>query len=404
MINVSILGFGTVGSGVYQIINENNKELEASTGKKIRVKSILDSKKSINPEIADILAKDFEEIENDEEVSVVVETIGGTGAAYDFVKRSLLKGKNVVTSNKALVEMYGSELLRIAKEKDVSFLFEASVGGGIPVLRTIGDAFAGEVIKEIDGILNGTTNYILTCMTEDGQSFEEALLKAQELGYAERDPEADIEGHDTGRKIAILSSLACGKEVKFSDIYLEGISKIEKADLEYAKKMKMAIKLCGSATVDDNGDIAAYVCPMMLDRDNPLYMVKGVFNAILLEGNMIGRTMLYGSGAGKLPTASAVVSDILSIIKLGSNRLSIGWTEERAKVLPMEKTSHRYFVRLKDVDDKHVDRCRRAFADSEVIRLEGLDEFAILTGYIREKDFNLVSESLNDIIKFIRVR
>ena len=380
MINVSILGFGTVGSGVYQIINENNKELEASTGKKIRVKSILDSKKSINPEIADILAKDFEEIENDEEVSVVVETIGGTGAAYDFVKRSLLKGKNVVTSNKALVEMYGSELLRIAKEKDVSFLFEAS------------------------GILNGTTNYILTCMTEDGQSFEEALLKAQELGYAERDPEADIEGHDTGRKIAILSSLACGKEVKFSDIYLEGISKIEKADLEYAKKMKMAIKLCGSATVDDNGDIAAYVCPMMLDRDNPLYMVKGVFNAILLEGNMIGRTMLYGSGAGKLPTASAVVSDILSIIKLGSNRLSIGWTEERAKVLPMEKTSHRYFVRLKDVDDKHVDRCRRAFADSEVIRLEGLDEFAILTGYIREKDFNLVSESLNDIIKYIRVR
>ena len=208
MINVSILGFGTVGSGVYQIINENNKALEASTGKKIRVKSILDSKKSINPEIADILAKDFEEIENDEEVSVVVETIGGTGAAYDFVKRSLLKGKNVVTSNKALVEMYGSELLRIAKEKDVSFLFEASVGGGIPVLRTIGDAFAGEVIKEIDGILNGTTNYILTCMTEDGQSFEEALLKAQELGYAERDPEADIEGHDTGRKIAILSSLA----------------------------------------------------------------------------------------------------------------------------------------------------------------------------------------------------
>ena len=402
MINVSILGFGTVGSGVYQIINENNKELEASTGKKIRVKSILDSKKSINPEIADILAKDFEEIENDEEVSVVVETIGGTGAAYDFVKRSLLKGKNVVTSNKALVEMHGSELLRIAKEKDVSFLFEASVGGGIPVLRTIGDAFAGEVIKEIDGILNGTTNYILTCMTEDGQSFEEALLKAQELGYAERDPEADIEGHDTGRKIAILSSLACGKEVKFSDIYLEGISKIEKADLEYAKKMKMAIKLCGSATVDDNGDIAAYVCPMMLDRDNPLYMVKGVFNAILLEGNMIGRTMLYG--AGKLPTASAVVSDILSIIKLGSNRLSIGWTEERAKVLPMEKTSHRYFVRLKDVDDKHVDRCRRAFADSEVIRLEGLDEFAILTGYIREKDFNLVSESLNDIIKYIRVR
>ena len=404
MINVSILGFGTVGSGVYQIINENNKELEASTGKKIRVKNILDSKRSINPEIADILAKDFEEIENDDEVSIVVETIGGTEAAYDFVKRSLLKGKNVVTSNKALVEMYGSELLRIAKEKDVSFLFEASVGGGIPVLRTIGDAFAGEVIKEIDGILNGTTNYILTCMTEDGQSFEEALLKAQELGYAERDPEADIEGHDTGRKIAILSSLACGKEVKFSDIYLEGISKIEKADLEYAKKMKMAIKLCGSATVDDNGDIAAYVCPMMLDRDNPLYMVKGVFNAILLEGNMIGRTMLYGSGAGKLPTASAVVSDILSIIKLGSNRLSIGWTEERAKVLPMEKTSHRYFVRLKDVDDKHVDRCRRAFADSEVIRLEGLDEFAILTGYIREKDFNLVSESLNDIIKYIRVR
>ncbi len=404
MINVAIMGFGTVGSGVYEIIKKNNEILKRSTGEDIEVKYILDKKPLTEEELKQKLASSFEVLEQDEELDIVVETIGGTTVSYEFVKRALLAKKHVVSSNKALVEMYGAELLRIAKEQDVAFLFEASVGGGIPLIRTIGDAFAGESIKEIDGILNGTTNYILSKMDEEGESFEQALAKAQELGYAERDPEADIEGHDTGRKIAILSSLACGKQVKFADIYIEGISKIEKIDFEYARKLERSIKLCGSSIVDEDGEIEAFVCPMMIDRDNPLYMVKDVYNAILLEGNMLGKTMIYGSGAGKLPTASAVVSDILSITKLGTNRLPMYWTEDIATVVPMEKTSHRYFVRFNITDDNVMSRCKKAFGDSELIQLEDREEFAILTGYMREKDFNLVLSSLEGIIKFIRVR
>lgn len=403
MFNVAILGFGTVGSGVYEVIKENNALLKQKTGEDIAVKKILDIRDFPDSEWESLVVHDIKEIIEDNDIDAVVETMGGTSPAFEFVRDALLSGKHVTTSNKALVAAHGTELLKIAKEKNVNFFFEASVGGGIPIIRTLTESYAGEHFKEITGILNGTTNYILTKMDSEGEDFEKALSTAQELGYAERNPEADVKGHDTCRKIAILASLATGKEVNFEEIYTEGITKIDTTDFEYAKHMKLSIKLFGDSKFED-GMVYAFVAPVMVERDHPLYMVNDVFNGIMVEGNMLGKSMLYGSGAGKLPTASAVVADIMAITKNKDKNIPFGWVNEKQAVADMSETSHKYFVRFKGKDTQFINKCKETFKDAKEVYLDGKDEFALVTGLIKEKDFLMDLNNLGSVIKYIRTK
>lgn len=403
MFNVAILGFGTVGSGVYEVIKENNALLKQKTGEDIAVKKILDIRDFPDSEWESLVVHDIKEIIEDNDIDAVVETMGGTSPAFEFVRDALLSGKHVTTSNKALVAAHGTELLKIAKEKNVNFFFEASVGGGIPIIRTLTESYAGEHFKEITGILNGTTNYILTKMDAEGEDFEKALSTAQELGYAERNPEADVKGHDTCRKIAILASLATGKEVNFEEIYTEGITKIDTTDFEYANHMKLSIKLFGDSKFED-GMVYAFVAPVMVERDHPLYMVNDVFNGIMVEGNMLGKSMLYGSGAGKLPTASAVVADIIAITKNKDKNIPFGWVNEKQAVADMSETSHKYFVRFKGKDTQFINKCKETFKDAKEVYLDGKDEFALVTGLIKEKDFLMDLNNLGSVIKYIRTK
>jgi len=403
MFNVAILGFGTVGSGVYEVIKENNALLKQKTGEDIAVKKILDIRDFPGSEWESLVVHDIKEIIEDNDIDAVVETMGGTSPAFEFVRNALLSGKHVTTSNKALVAAHGTELLKIAKEKNVNFFFEASVGGGIPIIRTLTESYAGEHFKEITGILNGTTNYILTKMDSEGEDFEKALSTAQELGYAERNPEADVKGHDTCRKIAILASLATGKEVNFEEIYTEGITKIDTTDFEYAKHMKLSIKLFGDSKFED-GMVYAFVAPVMVGRDHPLYMVNDVFNGIMVEGNMLGKSMLYGSGAGKLPTASAVVADIIAITKNKDKNIPFGWVNKKQAVADMSETSHKYFVRFKGKDTQFINKCKETFKDAKEVYLDGKDEFALVTGLIKEKDFLMDLNNLGSVIKYIRTK
>ena len=403
MFNIAILGFGTVGSGVYEVIKENNALLKQKTGEDIAVKKILDIRDFPDSEWESLVVHDIKEIIEDNDIDAVVETMGGTSPAFEFVRDALLSGKHVTTSNKALVAAHGTELLKIAKEKNVNFFFEASVGGGIPIIRTLTESYAGEHFKEITGILNGTTNYILTKMDAEGEDFEKALSTAQELGYAERNPEADVKGHDTCRKIAILASLATGKEVNFEEIYTEGITKIDTTDFEYAKHMKLSIKLFGDSKFED-GKVFAFVAPVMVERDHPLYMVNDVFNGIMVEGNMLGKSMLYGSGAGKLPTASAVVADIIAITKNKDKNIPFGWVNEKQAVADMNETSHKYFVRFKGKDTQFINKCKETFKDAKEVYLDGKDEFALVTGLMKEKDFLMDLNNLGSVIKYIRTK
>ena len=404
MFNVAILGFGTVGSGVYEVIKENNALLKQKTGEDIAVKKILDIREFAGSEWESLVVHDIKEIIEDNDIDVVVETMGGTSPAFEFVRDALLSGKHLTTSNKALVAAHGTELLKIAREKNVNFFFEASVGGGIPIIRTLTESYAGEHFKEITGILNGTTNYILTKMDVEGEDFEKALSTAQELGYAERNPEADVEGYDTCRKIAILASLATGKEVNFEEIHTEGITKIDTTDFEYAKHMKLSIKLFGDSKFED-GKVFAFVAPVMVERDHPLYMVNDVFNGIMVEGNMLGKSMLYGSGAGKLPTASAVVADIVAITKnKDKNVATFGWGDEKQEVADMNETSHKYFVRFKGRDAEFINKCKETFKNAKEVYLDGKDEFALVTELMKEKDFLAALNNLGDVIKYIRTK
>ena len=293
MVKVGILGYGTVGSGVFEILDKNSNIISKRAGQDIEVKYVLDLRDFPGDPAEKYVVHDFSILENDDEVKIVVETMGGLHPAYEFVKASLLKGKNVVTSNKALVASFGTELLQIARDKNVNFLFEASVGGGIPIIRPLQTSLAPDEIDEISGILNGTTNFILTEMTENGSDFDSVLKDAQAKGYAEADPTADVEGYDACRKIAILTSLAYGKQLDFEDIYTEGITKITDRDIKYAAKLKAKVKIFGSSKLA--GDkVSAMVAPKLITHDHPLYSVDGVFNAILVKGNMVGDVMFYG--------------------------------------------------------------------------------------------------------------
>ena len=327
MVNVAILGFGVVGSGVAEVLATNGPHIDQKVDDLIRLKYILDVRDFPDSPFADKVVHDFSVIENDPEVSIVVETIGGAKAALDFTRRALRAGKSVVTSNKELVAEHGCELLKLAAEQGVSYLFEASVGGGIPILRPLNQCLAANEIAEITGILNGTTNYILTRMIRGGLSFDAALKEAQANGYAEQDPTADIEGHDACRKICILASLAFGRHIYPRQVPAEGITGVTLSDVAWAEACGKKLKLLGRAIRQADGRVCAYVSPHLVDVENPLAGVEDVFNAIAVKGNAIGDVMFYGRGAGKLPTASAVVADVIDAAKHRDEKKRVFWAE-----------------------------------------------------------------------------
>lgn len=343
---VAVLGYGTVGSGVVEVLLKNSESIEKKAGTPLEVKYILDRRDFDDSPLKDKFVKDMNMILNDEEVKIVAEAMGGIQPAYSFVKEALLRGKSVVTSNKELVAAHGPELLEVAKENQCNFLFEASVGGGIPVIRPLNSALTADEIYEITGILNGTTNFILTKMKTEGRSFQDVLKEAQDLGYAERNPEADVEGYDACRKIAILASLALGDHVDYKDIYTKGITKIQKEDMDYAAQLGYSIKLLGSCKKTDDG-IYASVQPTMIPNEHPLATVNNVFNAVLIKGNMVGEVMFYGQGAGKLPTASAVVADMIDAAKHKETNIMCFWSREKVALEAYEGCKATYFIRLK---------------------------------------------------------
>ncbi len=402
MINVAIMGYGTIGSGVAEILETNKEIIAKNVGQEVALKYVLDLRDFPGSPVEDKVVHDFSIIEKDPEVQIVVETMGGLNPSYPFVKACLLAGKHVATSNKALVAAYGTELLQIAREKEVNFFFEASVGGGIPIIRPLYRCLMGEKILNITGILNGTTNFILTKMDKEGWAFDAALKEAQRLGYAERNPEADVEGHDTCRKIAILTAMATGKEVNYEDIYTEGITGISDVDFRYADKMGMSVKLFGSSFMGEDNLVKAYVAPIMIDRNHPLYMVSDVYNGIMVTGNMLGETMYYGSGAGKLPTASAVAADIIDAAKHVNRNVPMGWNSERQAIAPMEANEFRYFIRMAGQPEERLGSLMELDPE-EAVTLEGMDEFAVVTRPMLEADFKELTAGLDGLIKFIRV-
>ena len=384
MSKIAILGYGTVGSGVYHVLDKNATIITEKAGEDITVKRILDLRDFPGDPAEKLVTHEFTDIENDDEIGIVVETMGGTKPAYDFVKRSILAGKSVCTSNKALVADHGTELIRLAKEKGVHFFFEASVGGGIPILRPLSRCLVADELLSINGILNGTTNFILTKMADQGSSYEDVLKEAQELGYAEADPTADVEGYDTCRKIAILTALAYGAQVDYEDISTEGIVKITSEDIAYAKKMGRVIRLLGSSKRED-GKLYALVAPFMLNAENPLYGVNGVFNAIMVTGNMLGEVMFYGQGAGKEATASAVVTDIVEAVKNRDIPVEIRWDEKKQAVEPLETMKNAFFIRI-GVDEK--DKAAEVFGASEFIDGVVDGEVGFVTDVMPEKEFD----------------
>lgn len=343
---VAVLGYGTVGSGVVEVLTTNSESIKKKAGTSLEVKYILDLKDFNDHPLQDKFVKDINIILNDEEIDIVAEAMGGTNPAYTFVKEVLLRGKSVVTSNKELVAAYGPELLELAKINNCNFLFEASVGGGIPVIRPLNSALTADEIYEITGILNGTTNFILTKMKSEGRSFQDVLKEAQDLGYAERNPEADVEGYDACRKIAILGSLALGEHVDYKEVYTKGITNITKEDMDYATKLGYSIKLLGSCKKTEDG-IYASVQPTMIPNTHPLATVSDVFNAVLVKGNMVGDVMFYGRGAGKLPTASAVVADIIDAAKHKDTNIMCFWSREKVALEAYESCKGSYFIRIK---------------------------------------------------------
>ena len=320
----AVMGYGTIGSGVVEVLDINGSSIAKRVGEPVEIKYVLDLRDFPGDPIQDKIVHDYKTIAEDPEVKIVVETMGGVEPAYTFVKAMLEAGKHVTTSNKALVAAKGAELIALAKEKNVNFMFEASVGGGIPIIRPLNSCLTADEIEEITGIVNGTTNYMMTEMSEKGADFDEVLKDAQAKGYAEKDPTADIEGYDACRKIAILTSLVCGQQVDFEDIHTEGITHISATDIKYAKAMGRAIKLLATSKKIDGGYVAM-VAPFLLPKEHPLYNVNGVFNAVMVWGDGFDQIMFYGRGAGKLPTASAVLGDIIDSVKANGTVTAQSW-------------------------------------------------------------------------------
>ena len=398
MIQVAVLGYGTVGSGVVEVIEKNKAEINKKSGEALNIKYILDLRDFPGDPYENKVVHDVNVIMDDPEVKIICETMGGLKPAYDFTKRALMSGKSVCTSNKELVAAHGPELIRIAHENKCNYLFEASVGGGIPIIRPLNYSLTAEKIDAITGILNGTTNYILSKMEKEGADFAEVLKEAQEKGYAERNPEADVEGYDACRKIAILSSLMCGKNVKYEDIYTEGITKITATDFVYAHAMGKTIKLLAQSKEVD-GRFYAMVAPFLIGRDHPLYMVNDVFNAVCVHGNMLGDSMYYGKGAGKLPTASAVVSDVVDCARHLGKVIMCFWDDTDVTLTGIEEAKRSFFVRVNGEKEKE------AIAAIERVRVVEADvsgEFAFVTDVMTEKEFNEKAEKIG-IISRIRI-
>ena len=383
MIKIAVLGYGTVGSGVVEVLSKNHEKITQRAGREIEVKYVLDLRDFPGDPIQEKVVHDYNIIAKDPEVSVVVETMGGVHPAYEFVKEALESGKSVCTSNKELVAKHGAELLAIAKEKNVNFLFEASVGGGIPIIRPLNQSLTADEIQEITGILNGTTNYILTKMAKEGVSFATALKEAQEKGYAERNPEADVEGFDACRKIAILTSLAYGMQVDHEDIYTEGITKVTDVDISYAREMGAAIKLLGTGKKVGN-KVYAMISPVLVNSDNPLYSVNDVFNGIFVRGNLLGDVMFYGAGAGKFPTASAVVSDVVDAVKhLGTNIMTI-WSSEKLELADYKEAARRFFVRVPVAQEN---LAKKLFGNVQEVDAGILGDFGFITPVMTEYEY-----------------
>ena len=384
MINVAVLGYGTVGSGVVEVINTNHESINKRAGQEINVKYVLDLRDFPGDPVEKILVHDYEQIVNDPEVDIVVEVMGGVEPAYTFVKK-------------------GRELMDIAREKSINFLFEASCGGGIPIIRVINSSLTGDEIDEVTGILNGTTNYMLYKMSTEGCEFDTVLKEAQQKGYAEADPTADVEGYDACRKIAILSSLAYSEYFDYKDIYTEGITKITPEDMEYAAKLGRTIKLLGTSRRNADGTCYAMVAPFLIGRDSPLYSVNDVFNAVFVHGNMLGDAMFYGSGAGKLPTASAVVGDIVDAAKHLHTNIFTNWNSTPAKLRPLDQVSGRFFVRVKK---EAAEEAKEVFENAEMICLDQLpEECAFITTDMTQGEFCAKAEKLGDkVLAKIRVK
>lgn len=404
MVNIAVLGYGTVGSGVVEVIDTNGAGINQRIGEELQVKYVLDLKDFPGDPVQEKIVHDFETIIQDEEIKIVVEVMGGIEPAYTFVKRSLLAGKSVATSNKALVAKHGAELLSIAKEKNINFLFEASVGGGIPIIRPLNSSLTADEIEEITGILNGTTNYMLTKMFYEGADYDTVLKEAQANGYAERNPEADVEGYDACRKIAILSSLISGNQVDFEDIYCEGITEITTEDMKYAKAMGTTIKLLASSK-RDGSRLHAIVAPCMLYPEHPLYNVNGVFNAIFVHGNVLGDAMFYGSGAGKLPTASAVVADVVDAAKHLNRNIMTMWKQEKLTLEDKGDAKRRFFIRMKGDEEKMRKDLEYSFGEIEIVKVPGLEgEFGIVTPVMMEGDYDTRANRYKDrILHMIRI-
>lgn len=403
MINVAVMGYGTVGSGVVEVLRTNGELINERAQDVINVKYVLDLRDFPGDPVEEILIHDFETIVNDAEVDIVVETMGGVEPAYTFAKRCLEAGKNVATSNKALVAKHGAELLEIARDRSINFMFEASVGGGIPIIRALNSSLTADRIDEVTGILNGTTNYMLTKMFFESADYDEVLKEAQEKGYAERNPEADVEGHDACRKIAILTSLIAGQHVDFETIHTEGITKITTEDMKYAKTMDMAIKLLASSKREGES-FSAIVAPMLLSKNHPLCNVNDVFNAIFVRGNMLGDAMFYGSGAGKLPTASAVVADVVDAAKHLHRTVVTRWESNTLELVPNADAKRRFFVRIHGEESVLKSRVDEVFGQVEFVKADDVEgEFAVITGEMTEAEYAQKAEEMPEVVKMIRM-
>ena len=401
MAKVAIMGYGTVGSGVYDIIKTNSDKLSRSAnGESVDIKYILDIRDFDDHPEKELFTKEFNDILNDDEVSVVAEVMGGLHPAYEFTKSLLEAGKSVVTSNKELVATYGTELLEIARGKNVNYFFEASVGGGIPIIRPMHQCLTANNILKIAGILNGTTNYILDQMIRKGKTFETALKDAQNNGFAERNPAADIEGHDACRKIAILASLASGKMIDYNDIDTDGITNITLDDVKYAAAMDSVIKLIGYAQFDENGKVYSIVSPMVIKNSSPLAGVDGVFNAIMVTGDCVGDVMFYGKGAGKLPTASAVVADVVDAVKHSDRSKKIFWEKPTENIMAdIDSKKFEYFVRTTDT----AENVQKIFGKCEFVDNIIDNESAFVTSPLTKSEVEEKLAKLSDVVANIRV-
>lgn len=403
MINIAVLGYGTVGSGIVEVIGKNQEIIDKKSGEDIRIKYVLDLRDFPGDPVEEVLVHDFDIILNDDSIKVICETMGGINPAYEFSKRALMKGISVCTSNKELVANHGPELLRIAGENNCNYLFEASVGGGIPIIRPLNYCLTPEKVEGITGILNGTTNFILTKMAREGAEFTDVLKEAQDKGYAEKNPEADVEGYDACRKIAILSSLMYGKTVDYKDIYTEGITKITASDFTYAKAMNQSIKLLAMSKETEDG-FFAMVAPFLIGEEHPLFGVNDVFNGVFVHGNMLDDTMYYGRGAGKLPTASAVVSDVIDCARHIGKTVMCFWDEEKLELTGIESARRKFFVRFQGSGTSDLPKVEEVFGRVQLIQIPELDEeFGIVTEMMTEKEFQENASKFDNMITRIRI-